>query len=244
MLGLLYLAPIVLWLVCVLLISRWVYRRKESRLLQFLATILALWVPLWDVLPGYLQYSNAVKEIGGVRIRHTVHAEGYLDHIQRECWRYLTSSPYAYCENQSGDWNQSLLGALNAKAGYYEYRLSPIDSPDCAPFREHFNVEAMQSTYRLGPRCVVAKRRDAPISRYEFSSGSKWLPSIWPIPPTYASWFRVQDRLTGETIAQATQLRYRIWISQVTRLPLGWSYRRDGNGNPIRLSPQDVIQPK
>lgn len=242
MIGLLYLGLVAIWIVLGLLIGRWAFRRTGRRLFQLMATIIALWIPLWDVVPGYLTYKNAIDEIGGVRIQRTAQAAGYLDRVHRDCWRYLTSSPYAYCENEAGG-SQSLLGPLNSKAGYYEYRLSPIASDACAPFREQLNAGPMQETYKLGPNCVVAMRRDSPISQYEYRQGANWLPSIWPVPPVYASWFRVQDRLSGETIAQATHLQYDIWISRVIKLPIGWSYRNMENGDPIRFSPRDVIQP-
>lgn len=244
MLGLLYLLLIAIWLALALLIGRWAYRKSGSRLRQLVATIIALWIPLWDVVPGYLMYRNAIGEIGGVRIQRTVRADGYLDRVLRnDCWKRLKSSPYAYCEEEVGNSRRSSLGVLNAKAGYYEYRLSPIDSPECAPFREQLNAPAMQEAYRLGPNCVVVTRRDSPISQYEYLQEDSSMLTIWPVPQIYASWFQVQDRLSGETIAQATQLKYDIWISRVLRLPIGWNYRTTDNGDPIRLLPRDVIQP-
>jgi hypothetical protein len=245
-LGLLFLGIIALWLACGVLVGHWVYRKKGSRWLQLAATLFALWLPLWDAIPGYLLYQKAIRAIGGVRIHQTVYAEGYLDHtaVLGHCWRELPSTPYAYCENVEADSAYSSLGPLNAKAGYYEYRLAPIDAPECAPFREHLNVEYMQRQYQLGPRCVVATRRDEPFSRFEYSHGSEFLPSPWPVPPVLARWDRVRDLATGQTVAQATRLNYILWILRPIRNhPFQWNYKRDQSDQFISLIPQDVIQP-
>ncbi len=245
MIGLLFLGVIALWLAWGVLFGQWVYRKKESRWLQLAATLFALWLPLWDAIPGYLLYQKVVREIGGVRIYQTVSADGYLDHmLGNDCWQFLANSPYAYCESAGGDRDEGSLGPLNAKVGYYEYRLAPIDAPECAPFREQLNVEATQQTYQLGLRCVVATRRDEPLSRYEYDMGPGEVPSPWPLPPVLTGWQRVRDRVTGETVAQATTVAYTPWILRsFKRWGAVWNYSEDASGRPIVVDQRELIRP-
>jgi hypothetical protein len=244
---LLIMALALVWVILCVRVSIWVYKWKGDRWLQLAVTLFALWLPLWDAIPGYLLFQKAVREIGGVRIYKKVQAKGYLDNFlhRNDCWNFLTSSPYAYCESAAGDSNNSSLGPLNAKAGYYEYRLAPIDAPECAPFREHANVEVMQREYQLGPRCVVATRRDEPVSRYEYLEGEDRLAVSWPSAIAgWSRWTRVRDRVTGEIIAQATSVGYEPWILRwVGNHPFRWGYTRDEEKRSFVLLPQDVINP-
>ena len=99
--GLLLIPMGLVWLVWGYWVGHWVYRWKHSRWLQLAATLFALWLPLWDLIPGYLLYQKAIREVGGIRIYRTVEAEGYLDRtaILCNCWKQWTSSQYKLCEN-------------------------------------------------------------------------------------------------------------------------------------------------
>lgn len=235
-----------LWLAWGFFVGSRVYKWKHSRGLQLLATLFALWLPLWDLIPGYLLYQKAIREVGGIRIYRTVEAEGYLDRmaVLGNCWKQLTGSRYKYCENYERNNDHSGLGPLNATAGYYEYRLAPIEAPECAPFREELNVKVMQESYQLGERCVVATRRDEPASRYEFAMGQGIYEGVWPVPPARLGWMRVVDRQTGKTVAEATRVIYRIWVMRSNfGIPLGWAYTQDQTGQPIQLRLEEVVRP-
>jgi len=242
--GLLLIPMGLLWLAWGFLVGHLVYKWKHGRGLQLLATLFALWLPLWDLIPGYLLYKKAIREVGGIRIYRTVEAEGYLDRslITSNCWKSLKGRPFLYCENYERNNDHSALGPLNAAAGYYEYRLAPIDTPECTPFHQ-LNVEVMRTSHQLGDKCVVATRRDEPASRYEFAMGAGSYAEAWLVPPAELGWMRVNDRVTGEVVAQSTTVGYRPWIWR-TRLgiPLEWRYTQDQYGRPIRLLPEDVIR--
>jgi len=236
---------VLVWLVLAGAVGHWIYQRKQSRIVQMVAVLIALWLPLWDALPGYLLYRKAVREVGGVRIHRVVRVDGYLNLATAlgDCWRRLSRSPYTYCENFEPDSTSSSLGPLNSRAGYYEYRLAPIDAVECAPFREHLDVPNVQSRWGLGPRCVVAIRRDRPVSQFEYDRGSDDLRGPWPVPPVKLQWQRVRDRVSGEIVAQATTVAYVPWILRPLKLGFGWYYSRNAAGHQIVVDPRELVQP-
>lgn len=65
MIGLYFFGLVALWLMAGTAFGWWIYRKTDNRGWQLIATIFALWLPLWDVIPGYVLYRKAVRDVGG-----------------------------------------------------------------------------------------------------------------------------------------------------------------------------------
>src|SRR5689334_15489983 len=96
MMGLLTLLAIALLLAIAIAAGAYAYRRSHKWWAFLLVTVIVLWLPFWDVVPGVILFHKAVRDIGGVRVVRKVKGDGYLD---RTC--------YATC---SRDWG-FLLGS-------------------------------------------------------------------------------------------------------------------------------------
>ena len=161
---------LVVWLGVPALLGWCAYQATRRRWHQVAVTALGLWLPFWDVAPGYLLYRQAIRETGGIRIVRVLEAEGYLDGTQHncsDCWTALPVSPHAYIEVER-EIPDVMLAALTATPGYCQYGLAARGSAECAPFDGLPRADAIrEQTLLEEDECVFAVRRDTPISRYE-----------------------------------------------------------------------------
>lgn len=229
------------WAIAAAAAGTFAYRFRQRRWHKNVTIAAILWLPFWDVVPGLFLYSRAVNEVGGLRIYRTVEADGYLDSASSctSCWRYLLSMPYRYLEFEMAS-RDGQLGLITAVPGYYEYSLGERGSDECQAFDSLPHVATIRERTALTDnQCVVAVRRDEPTSRYERLHGRRayvdWFPSV------QLSYYVVRDRVTGENIAEAYQVRYDSWVSQQTTFPT-WAYTRQ-HGRHIGFSMEEVVVP-
>jgi hypothetical protein len=237
----------------VLILSLWAgwlaYRASERRWVQVVVTVLTLWLPLWDALPGLYYLNKAAREVGGLKISRTVHAEGYLDSscsLCRDAYIALQGSKFRYVEVRIGDRSFG-TDPLTTEPGYYEYRIFPPTSTQC----ERKDLAADQARYfpagkfGLKDLCVISTRRDTPVSRYRLDSSNGWQRSerySW-LRAVDLNWQRVVDNDTDEVLAQACSVRYTPWLFPFSLEPWSWIYtdHPPANGNEFDLS--QIIEP-
>jgi len=233
------------WIALAVYLGKATRRASGKRWHQVAVTALVLWLPLWDVIPGYILYRQAIREISGVRIHRTVEVEGYLDlsrGLVHQAWWGQANFPYQYTEVwiPTGDPQPN---SLTAKPGYYEFRLAPRDRPECAPFDAQQWIHAwdkFRANTGLQDWCVVATRRDAPISQYELVPESDRFPTRGAFRPVSTGCWRVRDRLAQEIIAEACTVSFDSWLSRWLAVPV-WRHRNLASGQPIALYAQTKV---
>ncbi len=216
-----------------------------QRSLHAPVTLIALWLPFWDVIPGGISYYMAMRELGGTHLYRVVAADGYLDlrrHSDLEVWSSLPSSPYLFIEIHS---ERRPLSSQTDPA-YYELTLALRGGPSCAANDALPNVATLRQAEGLGDFCPVVQRRASPVSQYQVDASSTWepLPNYrWP-RPVEAKWARVEDRATHEVLAETYAVRYRPWISSVGLDPLVGAYASEtATESVVDLDVSAVIRP-
>jgi hypothetical protein len=243
-------------------VGRAVYQRTGERWKQALATTMVLWLPFWDLVPGTVFFYHAVYKYGGVRIYERVKAEGYLDRTCYGCedrWTNLAQDPYRYIEVHIPKPDAS-RGHIPARIlpiflpGYYQFFTMQITPEQCLAEqqlpdrRSHYITDEFKLRHppesALRDICVVAQRRDRPLSRYQYDTlhheklldYPQWLPAL-------GSWKKVFDSKTDRVIAQSYGLSFYSWLYPGLNgdFNLVWRYPRFGSGRQW-LEVSDVIQ--
>ncbi len=239
------LAVALVWIAISIGAGMLVYRWQRKRWMQVATTLLLIWLPFWDVIPGYYLYRKAVREVGGVRIYRTVQAEGYLDLSATDCdscWSRLRDYPFRYVEiKRTGP--TGVLSTIESGKGFYEYRLAPVEDITCGSFSQLRFADQLQKGNGIQGNCVVAVKRDRPVSRFEYStSGWEILRDEPLLRPIEKLSQRITDRESGEVIAESYEIRFVNWIGAQLELP-GWSYTRLPSGKRITFEIEDVVNP-
>ena len=235
---------ILLAIVLLIVIAAWVahltFRRTQSRWVQAGAFVLVLWLPFWNVIPGWLAYRKAVQELGGQRIYQTVQAEGFLDSQRIDSsmpWLALKSWPFRYVEIER-TYPRGPLMALEQRPGYYEYRLHARGAPECEATATIANIDRVFDKFGLKDLCVSSRWRPSARSRYEWDGGG-WEPlphQPWP-GNVYVAWQRLADRQTGKVIAESYMLEFRPWYWPF----FSPQHTRDETGKSLTFDPATII---
>lgn len=154
------------------------FRWMHSRWAQVGVFVLVLWLPFWNVIPGWIAYHNAVREIGGRRIYQVVQAEGYLNlHSTDRArpWLGLKGSPFRYIEIERTHPGWDTFRALEQRPGFYEYRLFKRGATECRATETIANIDELFDSFGLRGLCVSSTWRSSPISRYTWDGGG-WEP--------------------------------------------------------------------
>ena len=141
MIGLFVFGSFALWIAIAIWVGFAVHKKTQKRWMQVATSLFVLWLPFWDVIPGYLAYRKSVDTTGGVRIYRIVAAEGYLSgwvDTCFDCWRGLKHSPFRYIEVERTKPN-GLLQDIEPLPGYYDDRLVTSSSPDVVRVSAHFD---------------------------------------------------------------------------------------------------------
>ncbi len=191
-----------------------VRHRTGLRWLHWCVAGIIIYLPVWDVGPGFIAYQSAIQSIGGTHVYRMASAQGYLD-LREDTdigvWSALPGAPYHYIEI----WSKRRPLSSEIDPAYYELSLAPPGSPSCGNGPVPSNVKLVQEEEGLGENCPAVQRRDSPISDFVVRSSSGWerLPRFaWP-RPVEEKWTRVEDRASGRRLAESVILRYRPWIS-------------------------------
>lgn len=224
------------------LIGRLAFGATNRRWVQILAVLFVVWLPFWDVIPGYFIFRHAFNEIGGARTYKTAEVAGYLEGSTDlpQIWPRLLNGPYEYIEmhrTRPG----TVYPRQEGSPGYYEYRLALLVDPACSASNAIRPDEVSDSLdRRLAGRCVLTIRRDEPISRYQYEI-SPWTRYIeWmAFPDVQIFSEKITDRTVNELLAEAYEVRFRSWSGL-----FGFHYYRDTNDEPIRLYITEVLVPK
>ena len=244
MIGALLLMAALAWLAIAGVAGWLLYRWTGRRWVQVIASLFLLWLPFWDVVPGLILYSRAIREVGGVRIHQTVRAAGYLDLSVTDCyscWSRLQDSNYGYLEVRRTV-KGGALAALENGPGFYKYRLLPREDSRCELFESLPNAERIRSNRGLGNWCVTSTFHAEPYSRYELSSGHRiYGHSSLPWPVTI-DWSRVRDRVSGEVLAESSQVHFTSWLGRKIGTP-HWKYIDQKDGRHIELRMTEVLLP-
>jgi hypothetical protein len=249
MIGLVIVGCFLAWFAIAIWMGFSVFKSTQKRWKQVVTSLFMLWLPFWDVIPGYLAYRNTVDTMGGVRIHRVVTAEGYFTGSIDDCfdcWRELKHSPYQYIEVERTK-PGGRLKEFEPLPGYYEYRLIPRTSSECAPLSMHYSYF---DSIGLNDLCVLSTHREQPLSRYRIE-GHSWqglksgrrLVGL-RVPEVEVTAQMVIDRETSEVIAEAHAVRYMSWIAQFLAIP-GWQYssnRSSGIRTDFELT--EVIKPR
>lgn len=244
MMGLLTLLAIALLLAIAIAAGAYAYRGSHKWWAFVLVTVIVLWLPFWDVVPGVILFNKKVRELGGVRVFRKVEVDGFLDRTcYSECydrWRALLSTrrDYRYIEAEVAT-RRGLADPLNLQPGYYTFHLEQIDESACEALRKA-DVSTQALRGKAEGKCVVAERHDDPVSRYVFEDSNGWqpLPGSSRNVPILGFWHRVIDRETGEILGQSYRLMFVSWIGRHGIGIPRWRYVPDGN---VVLEPSDVL---
>jgi hypothetical protein len=223
--------------------GRIAYAATGKRWVQAVAVVAVVWLPFWDVIPGWIMYQKAVRELGGVRIEKTAVVDGYLDRTRGvdcyDCWERLEEFRYEYVETEI---QHGKPGSPTPTPGYYQFRLHLSAAPESCPSATTA-VAANIGWYRPDSKyCLSVSRSDEPVSQYEYEwSTQGWVPmrGSWPID---VGWSRVRDLRSGITIAQAYRFRYVSWLGHIIGFPR-WEYTRSETGRPLYFDLRDVLIP-
>jgi hypothetical protein len=244
MIGLMILGAGLLWFGIAFGAGIGVYRVTGKRWLQVAAIVFVVWLPFWDVIPGYYLYQKAVREVAGVRIHQTANAQGYLDLTQPDCnscWTDLRDSGYTFLEvHRTGA--TGVLFRFEQGAGYYTYRLLPRADERCLFFDSLPNAEALRAYYALKERCLFWSFSPAPTSQYEVSSGIDYYGNSKRLWPVRAVWRRVGDRASQCLLAESVQVDFFSWIGRQIGIP-SWIHTRESDGRRIQFSNEDILKP-
>jgi hypothetical protein len=244
MIGLMILGAALLWLAIAIGAGMGVRRLSGRRWPQFVTVVFLVWLPFWDVIPGYYLYRKAVREVAGVRIHQTAKAEGYLDLTKTDCnscWTDLRDSAYSFLEIR----RTGVTGVLNRSeqgAGYYTYRLLPRGDERCRVFDSLPNAEDLRAYYGLKDRCLFWTVSSTPTSQYEVSSGIDYYRNSKGLWPVRLVWRRVSDRASQRVLAQSIQVNFYSWIGRQVGI-LSWVYTREPDGRRIQFSNEDILNP-
>jgi hypothetical protein len=236
------------WIALAIWIGKFVYWHSEKRWTQIAAVILVLWLPLWDVIPGLYFYNKAVRELGGVQIHKTVEADGFLDlDATDNPYQLMTlrTLPYRYIELRMtrrpyGSPSQTTLTDV---PGFYQFSFDPLGDSRCADLEPHFDKRDVQKDLPAG-QCLVATRRDVPISRYERESSRGWQATdrYGSYPFVQLSWHEIRDREQNAVIARAVRVRYATWLGARIGAPSVFRLDSTSGGKPIRVRVTEVIK--
>ncbi len=233
------------WLLVAVVSGFLAYKGTRKRWVQVATAIVVLWLPFWDVIPGWILYQKAVREVGGVRIYKTVEAEGYLDRSATDCyscWSQLNGSSYEYLEVErtvSG----GALSVIEPDPGFYEYRLDPLEESSCAAFNELPNADLLRSNHAIGRRCVISTVSSTPVSRYEVRSEAtnfKDINSPWRIR---LNKFQVRDRINDELLAESVQVYFTSWLGRFVGIPR-WQFTDLDDGRHIEVDLKRILIPE
>lgn len=244
MIGLMILGAALLWLAIAVAIGIGVHRLSGRRWLKVATILFFVWLPFWDVIPGYYLYQKAVREVAGVRIHQTARAEGYLDLTQTDCnscWTDLRDSEYTYLEVQRTGATGVLYDSEQG-AGYYTYRLLPRNDQRCLLFDSLPNAESMRTYYGLGERCLYWSFSPNPTSQYEVASGIDYYGNSKGLWPVRLVWLRVSDRISEDVLAESIQVDFFSWMGRQIGIP-SWIHTRETDGRRIRFRDEDILKP-
>lgn len=244
MIGLMILGAALLWLAIAVAIGIGVHRLSGRRRLQVATVLFLVWLPFWDVIPGYYLYQKAVREVAGVRIHQTAKAEGYLDLTQTDCnscWTDLRDSKYSYLEIQRTG-ATGVLYRSEQGAGYYTYRLLPRDDERCRLFDSLPNADPMRVYYGLGERCLYWSVSAKPTSQYEVSSGIDYYGNSKGLWPVRLVWRSVSDRSSRVMLAERIQVDFYSWIGRQIGIP-SWIRTRESDGRRVQFRIEEVLKP-
>lgn len=178
----------------------------------------------------------------------TVEADGFLDldHTDNPYQLImLRTLPYRYIELRMtrrpyGSPSQTTLADV---PGFYQFSFAPLGDVRCADLEPHFDKGDVQKDLPAG-QCLVATRRDVPVSRYETESSRGWEATerYGSYPFVQLSWHEIRDREQNAVIARAVRVRYATWLG--ARIGAAFVFRLDSTsgGRPIGLSVKDVIK--
>ena len=249
MIGLFILGCFLIWFTLAIWVGFAVFNKTKKRWHQVVTSLFMLWLPFWDVIPGYLAYRDTVDTMGGVRIHRVVTAEGFLTESIDDCfdcWRALKDSPYRYIEVERTK-PDGQLKEFEPLPGYYEYRLISRSSLECAQLYRHFSYF---DSIGLKDLCVSSTRREQPLSRYRIQ-GHSWqgmrsgrrLVGL-SAPDVELTEQMVIDRETGAVIAEAHAVRYISWIAKLLAIP-AWQYSSNiSSGIRTDFELTEVIKPR
>lgn len=244
MIGLMLLGGALLWIGIAVGVGVGIRRRSGKLWLQLATIAFLVWLPFWDVIPGYYLYQKAVREVAGVRIYDTAQADGYLDLTQTDCnscWTDLRDSSYDYLEiHRTGV--TGVLFRFEQGAGYYRYQLLQRDDERCRLFDTLPNAESMRSYYGLKDRCLYWTVSVEPTSEYEVASGVDYYgysKGLWPVR---LNWRRVSVRSTHAVLAERTQVDFYSWLGRQIGIP-AWINTRDSDGRRIQFRIEEVLKP-
>jgi hypothetical protein len=244
MIGLMILGAALLWMGIAVGAGIGARRLTGKRWLQWVTIVFLLWLPFWDVIPGYYLYQRAVREVAGVRIHGTAKAEGYLDLTKTDCnscWTDLRDSAYRFIEiHRTGA--TGVLDRFEQGAGYYTYRLLPRDDERCRRFDSLPNVEALRTYYALKERCLFWTVSPVPTSQFEVSSGIDYYGGSKGLWPVRLVWRRVTDRVSRRILAESTQVDFFSWIGRQIGIP-SWIHTKEPDGRRIRFRREDILKP-
>ncbi len=245
MIAAMLLGAALLWLAIAIGLGAVAFRVSRKRWIQIVTTGVLLWLPFWDVIPGYYLYQRAVREVAGVRIHRTVQVEGYLDLTETDCnscWSRLRDQRYGYLEIRRSGRTGVLVNAEQG-AGYYAYRLLPRDDERRRLFDSLPNAEAMRAYHGLQERCLYWTVSATPVSQYEVSSGIDYYgrsEGLWPVELV---WRRVTDRRSSQVLAQSTVVSFFSRLSHQIGIP-SWRYADLPDGSHIYFGVEEVLVPE
>ncbi|MCC7423906.1 MAG: hypothetical protein IT428_26885 [Planctomycetaceae bacterium] len=244
MIGLMILGAALLWLAIAIGVGMGVRRLSGRRWPQFVTIIFLVWLPFWDVIPGYYLYQKAVREVAGVRIHQTAKADGYLDLTKTDCnscWTDLRDSAYSFVEiHRTG--KTGVLDRFEQGAGYYTYRLLPRDDERCRLFDSLQNAESLRAYYALKDRCLFWTVSPVPTSQYEVASGIDYYGNSKGLWPVRLVWRRVTDRMSHRLLAESIQVDFFSWIGRQIGIP-SWIHTSEADGRRIRFRREDILKP-
>jgi hypothetical protein len=244
MIALMLLGAVLLWIGIAVGAGIGVRRLSGKRWLKLATIAFLVWLPFWDVIPGYYLYQKAIREVAGVRIYDTAQADGFLDLTQTDCnscWTNLRDSSYSFLEiHRSGA--TGVLFRFEQGAGYYRYELLQREDERCRLFDSLPNAEGLRAYYALKDRCLYWSFSPAPTSQYEVSAGIDYYGRSEGLWPVRLVWRRVAFRPSRAVLAERVQVDFFSWIGRQIGVP-SWIHTRESDGRRIQFRIEDILKP-
>ena len=231
MLGLFALLSLIVWAGLALMVGGFLHVFFGRRRWVFVVgTLVCLFAPLWDVIPGKILFDKAARDLSGTRVNRVVkNVEGYLDQSKLNCdgcgqevvrpW-----FAYSYFEMQRTERRPILDKLTNFRysgpddqIGFYQYRIGKPGSRECANFKVSGVPEKRIRPDIQPGSCIYSTRSEKPLSEYKYEETLVEVlvdeKALWnPIRMHLQRISRVAD---GDVLAQAVKVHYHTWACRI-----------------------------
>ena len=232
MLGLFALLSLIVWAGLALMIGGLLHVFFGRRRWVFVVgTLVCLFAPLWDVIPGKILFDKAARDLSGTRVNRVVkNVEGYLAQDELNCAHSFycgkvllePSYPYQYFEMQRTEHRKFeardyKYSGPDDEIGFYQYRIGKAGSNECAISKIYdIPQDQLKPGIKQGS-CIYFTRTEGPVSEYKYEESHTDVPvdekAFWN--PVWMHFQRISRIDDGDVLAEAIFVHYHTWACRI-----------------------------